>query len=172
MNISSTAALPQPRRKPGLAGMIRPFLLGLIFMGSALGAPMLCVSAHASGKGGGEAEGKVADSNLTIAGVVAPVTRDGQLVNYIFLTLQLEFAPGVSQDKLRANAHVMRDAILIALHQTDVSAADSATRVDDKRANAVILAALNESLGGPLIKSVQITSADSRKRVVGRPLTR
>lgn len=173
MNITSPANSFRAPRSFGQAGSIRRVLCAMLAAALMLGgAPGHGVSAYASGKSGGEADGKHVDSNLTIAGIVAPVTREGKLVNYIFLTLQLEFMPGVSQEKLRANAHVMRDAILIALHQTDVSAADSATRVDDKRANAVILAAVNESLGAQLIRSVQITSADSRKRVVNNPLTR
>ncbi len=49
--------------------------------------------------------------------LVVPITRDGHLVNYVFLSIRLVLANNVDAWKVRAKTHFMRDALVKQAHQ-------------------------------------------------------
>lgn len=101
------------------------------------------------------------DATFDMPGVVAPITRNGKLVNYIFLNIRLEFFPNAPVIKLRERAHFMRDALILALYKTDISQPNHPGKIDEPRASALILGIIEAQEGKGLIKSVTFNSADS-----------
>lgn len=135
-------------------------LLAAAFLAAAPPPPAEAAGAPAKKEESGE-------STFDMPGVVAPVSRGGKLVNYIFLNIRLEFAPNAPSTKLRERAHFMRDALILALHKTDISQPGNPGRIDEARASALILRTLEAQEGKGLIKSVSFISADSRSHFPG-----
>ena len=53
--------------------------------------------------------------------LAVPVVRDGQLVNYLFVSIRIEIAPGVDLWRTRERAHFLRDALVRASHANELA---------------------------------------------------
>jgi hypothetical protein len=105
-----------------------------------------------------------ADRKVVAPNVVTPIVRDGKLVNYLFVTIEVELADGANVMQLRDRAAFLRDSLLRATHRAALG-----DPVDDKRLNyaaasPVFAAAATEALGRQNIKKVTISGVDSLKR--------
>ena len=81
-----------------------------------LASALLVGLAYASGppaqekEKGGEAEAADTSRSMDAPYLAVPVVRDGVLVNYLFVSIRIEIAPGVDLWRTRERAHFLRDA--------------------------------------------------------------
>jgi hypothetical protein len=111
---------------------------------------------------GGEGEEAAASSRSMDAPYLAvPVVRNGQLVNYLFVSIRIEIAPGVDLWRTRERAHFLRDALVRASHANDLSDPEDNNALNDARAIAVYHAAAVEALGAQAVGAVSIVATYS-----------
>lgn len=121
-------------------------------------------SSHdAKGKEKGEAGAEDATSarSMDAPYLAVPVIREGQLVNYLFVSLRIEIAPGVDLWRTRERAHFLRDALVRASHGNDLAAAEDNNTLDEARALAVYRAAAVQALGERAVAGVSIVATYS-----------
>jgi hypothetical protein len=94
--------------------------------------------AHAQGT---DAKEDPSARTIDILNLPFPVARQGRLVNYIFVSLQLTPAQGQDIWKLRERTHFLRDAYLKLVHIEDLSDPGDPRRLDIARTRARLLAA-------------------------------
>lgn len=133
-------------------------LIGSVFLALAIVPP----SAWASDAP--KKEDVTADRKVTAPNVVTPVVRDGKLVNYLFVTVEVELADGANALKLRDRAAFLRDSLLRAGHRASLADPADDKRLNYAAANPVFAAAATEALGAQNIKKVTISGVDSLKR--------
>jgi hypothetical protein len=136
-------------------------LIASIFMALAIVPPAAWASAPKDKDQQQEAAG---DRKVTASNVVTPVVRDGKLVNYLFVTIDVELADGANILKMRDRAAFLRDSLLRASHRTSLADPTDDRRLNYAAAQPVFNAAANEALGAQNIKKVTITTVDSLKR--------
>ncbi len=97
---------------------------------------------------------------IDILNLPFPVARQGRLVNYIFVSLQLTPAQGQDIWKLRERTHFLRDAYLKLVHIEDLSDPADPRKLDVARARARLLAATDAVLGRGVVLQVSVLRAD------------
>jgi flagellar basal body-associated protein FliL len=104
------------------------------------------------------------DRQMIAPNIVTPVVRDGKLVNYLFVTVEVDFTNQANAMKLRDRAHFLRDALLRASHRTSMADPLQDNQVNKAAAEAAFRLAANEALGAENVKSVTVTGVDSLRR--------
>ena len=104
------------------------------------------------------------DRQMVASNVVTPVVRDGKLVNYLFVTVEVDFTDGANALKVRDRAHFLRDALLKASHRTLLADPARDDQLNKPAAEAVFRTAAIEALGASNVKSVTVTGVDSLRR--------
>lgn len=95
--------------------------LGALVAGAALVAPQTALAAaKAKSKDGEETDAGESARTVELIGIAFPVVRKGRIINYAFMNLRYVVMAGKDHWKLRETAHVLRDAILVALHRQHV----------------------------------------------------
>lgn len=110
--------------------------------------------AHAAGKEEGDA--KIDTKVLDLSGVVFPIVREGRLVHYLFSSVRIELTDKGNQEAVRQRAHFARDAIIRAVHRTDVSDKADPRKLDRAAAQRVLTAAIEEGLGAGTVRGLII----------------
>lgn len=132
-----------------------------------LASTLLAGLANASGpneqaKGGGEAGGEQLSSRSMDAPYLAvPVVRDGQLVNYLFVSIRIQISPGVDLWRTRERAHFLRDALVRASHSNDLADPNDNNVLNETRAIEVYRAAAVQALGERAVAGVTIVASYS-----------
>jgi hypothetical protein len=124
--------------------------------------------APALAAGGGEkkAEDPGSQRVMEIRNLVAPVVRDGRLVNYLFLDIKIDLGDGDIW-KLRDKSHFVRDAMIRAVHKTSIASAARDDKADMARAVQVLDGATKQVLGAAAVKGVTVTSVSALKVSAG-----
>ncbi len=118
-------------------------------LANASGSPAKAKSESEEG-GGAELSSRSMDAPY----LAVPVVRDGQLVNYLFVSIRIEIAQGVDLWRTREKAHFLRDALVRASHANDLvdpndnNALNQALALEVYRAAAI--QALGENAVGPI----------------------
>ncbi|HBB55716.1 MAG TPA: hypothetical protein DCZ49_05965 [Hyphomonadaceae bacterium] len=87
--------------------------------GAALASPGVSLAAVKSkDKDDEETDAGESARSVDVLGIAFPVVRNKKIVNYAFMNLRYVVASGKDHWKLRENAHILRDAIIIAFHRT------------------------------------------------------
>lgn len=133
--------------------------LASIFLVLAIVPPSAWASAPEAKK-----EEATADRKVVAPNVVTPVVRDGKLVNYLFVTVEVELTDGANVMQLRDRAQFLRDSLLRASHRTALADPADDKRLNYAAAKPVFTAAANEALGAQNIKKVNIGTVDSLRR--------
>ncbi|MBX9747931.1 MAG: hypothetical protein K2X34_13580 [Hyphomonadaceae bacterium] len=137
-----------------------------------MASTLLAGLANASGGGGGhgaededaaaEGEGDAASSRSMDAPYLAvPVVRDGQLANYLFVSIRIEIAQGVDLWATRERAHFLRDALVRASHANDLADPDDNNVLNEARAIEIYRAAAIQALGAQAVGQVTIVATYS-----------
>lgn len=106
--------------------------------------------------------------SMDAAYIAVPVVRDGRLVNYIFVSLRLDIAPGVDLWRTREKAHFLRDALVRAAHRTPMVSADDDDALDRPVALAAFRAAAQEALGARAVRGLSIVEVQSSRQTVAQ----
>lgn len=93
--------------------------------------------------------------------IAVPVTREGRLVNYLFVSVRFEIALGVDLWRTRERAQFLRDALVRAAHANHLASADDNNILDEARAIAVFRATAAQVLGAQAVRQVAIISSYS-----------
>jgi len=134
------------------------------FIASTLMAGLASASGGSSeGKEKGEegAEAGASSRSMDAPYLAVPVVRDGQLVNYLFVSIRIEIAPGVDLWQTRERAHFLRDALVRASHANDLANPTDNNALNEARAIEVYRAAAVQALGAPAIGGVSIVATYS-----------
>lgn len=107
---------------------------------------------------GGEA---LSSRSMDAPYLAVPVVRDGQLVNYLFVSIRIEIASGVDLWRTRERAHFLRDALVRASHSGDLADPADSNALDEARAIAVYRAAAVQALGERAVGGVTIVATYS-----------
>ena len=113
-------------------------------------------------EGGGETDPGAARS-MDAPYLAVPVVRNGLLVNYLFVSVRIEIAPGVDLWQTRERAQFLRDALVRSAHANALATADDPNLLDQARAIAVFRAAAVQVLGARSVGRVTIISSYSSR---------
>jgi len=91
--------------------------------------------------------------------IAVPVVRNGALVNYVFVTLRLDIAPGVDLWRTREKAHFLRDALVRAAHATPLVDPLRDDVINEPLAIATFRAAAQQALGANAVRNISITAS-------------
>ena len=108
------------------------------------------------------AEGSAAYRRVEIPVIVAPLVVDGDLVNYAFVSVELEIAPGHDAWEAREQTAYLRDAMLRAAHERPLNLPGDPAALDMETASRVWTAAATDVLGEGVVGSLHIVSSDVR----------
>jgi len=97
---------------------------------------------------------------VEVPNLVVPVTRDGRLETYVFVSVRLHVAPGVDPWRVRGRAHYIRDAMVRAAHRDSLAGAETA--FDRGKAESVWRAAANDAFGEDWVDAVYFLTVDER----------
>jgi hypothetical protein len=139
-----------------------PVLRTLALLGAALA---LATPAHA------DVDGKTT-SNQTIQmeSVALPVIVNGQLLNYVFVSIRLELMPRADGALVRGKEQFFRDDLVRTGHRAPFTRFDDYTKVDEAKVRAEILRAAPGIVGAGVVKTAVITKQVSQK-MLGVPRT-
>lgn len=93
--------------------------------------------------------------------LAVPVVRDGQLVNYLFVSVRVQVSPGVDLWRTRERAHFLRDALVRASHASDLADPADNNALNEARALEVYRAAAVQALGERAVAGVSIVATYS-----------
>lgn len=117
-------------------------------------------SAKAKEKGGEQGE-RLSSRSMDAPYLAVPVVRDGQLVNYLFVSIRIEISNNVDLWQTRERAHFLRDALVRASHSNDLADPADNNALNEARALQVYRAAAAQSLGERAIGAVTIVATYS-----------
>jgi hypothetical protein len=147
---------------------MRPCSILPPFLIIAAGLALAPAPAHAAGGGGGHGEASkeeaAGDRKMSAPNIVTPVIRNGKLVNYLFVSLDVEFTDKANVLVLRDRAHFLRDSLLRASHRAALADPNDDFKLNYQAANPVLAEATREALGAANVKKVTITGVDSLNR--------
>jgi hypothetical protein len=131
-----------------------------------LASTLLAGLANASGpsekakeeEAGGE---QLSSRSMDAPYLAVPVVREGQLVNYLFVSIRIEIAAGVDLWQTRERAHYLRDALVRASHGTDLADPEDNNALNEARALEVYRAAAVQALGERAVSGVSIVATYS-----------
>lgn len=133
-----------------------------------IASTLLAGLANASGGGekakaeGAAEEGEQLSSRSMDAPYLAvPVVRDSVLVNYLFVSIRIEIAPGVDLWRTRERAHFLRDALVRASHANDLADPSNSNGLNEARAIEVYRAAAIQALGERAVGPITIIATYS-----------
>lgn len=117
----------------------------------------------AKGKAKGEAEGgeQLSSRSMDAPYLAVPVVRDGQLVNYLFVSIRIEVSQGVDLWRTRERAHFLRDALVRASHSNDLTDPNDSNALNEARAIEVYRAAAIQALGESAVGPVTVIATYS-----------
>jgi hypothetical protein len=118
-------------------------------------------SGAAKAEGGAEGDEQLSSRSMDAPYLAVPVVRDGQLVNYLFVSIRIEINTGVDLWRTRENAHVLRDALVRASHGNDLADPNDSNALNESRAIEVYRAAAVQALGERAVGPITIVATYS-----------
>lgn len=106
--------------------------------------------------------------SLDIYPFAAPITHGGRVVNYVFVSVRLQTAPGVDAQALKAKEPFLRDGLVRAAHRTPFGKAGVLTEVDESRVVAAALAEARRVLGAKTVVGASVKK-QTPQRLHGLP---
>jgi hypothetical protein len=98
--------------------------------------------------------------------VALPIIVDGQLVNYIFVSVRLNLNGAADVSRWRMKEPFFRDALIRASHDTPFTLANDYEKIDAAKLTASLMRAANTIAGPNVVRSVEITSQVSSHRAM------
>ncbi len=112
-------------------------------------------------KGGAEEEAGASARSMDAPYLAVPVVRNGQLANYLFVSIRIEIAQGVDLWQTRERAHFLRDALVRASHSNDLADPNDNNVLNEARALEVYRAAAVQTLGERAVSGISIVATYS-----------
>lgn len=132
-----------------------------------IASTLLAGLANASGPSKAKEKGETEEGAQTSARsmdapyLAVPVVRNGNLVNYLFVSIRIEIAQGVDLWRTRERAHFLRDALVRASHSNDLVDPNDSNALNQTRALEVYRAAAIQALGENAVGPITIVATYS-----------
>jgi hypothetical protein len=130
---------------------------------------VLCLALPSAALAAGGGKKQALEPHVDLAAMGLPVVVDGRAVNYVFVQVRLNVAPGQDTAKLRAQEPFYRDAIVRAAHRQPFVKGDDWTVLDEARLKAVALAEARRISGAKAFAGVEVIGSAPRRRAGMRP---
>jgi hypothetical protein len=137
-----------------LKGFMRKLALLLSLLASSFVTPALAA--------GGAAPMKT-EPTIPLAPVAVPVTHDGRLVNYIFISIKVVLSPKADLITLSGKEPYFRDVLVRAAHRQNLMAAGDPNRVNEALVRSILMRETASFMDPRLIARVDIVRQDPRK---------
>jgi hypothetical protein len=105
------------------------------------------------------------DPSVPLATVALPLVVDGQIANYIFVSVKLQLTPRADSTALRDKEPYFRDALVRAAHRTPFVKAGDYNHLDEAKLKAAMLREAVAIAGPGKIASVSVLSQTAQHRV-------
>jgi hypothetical protein len=96
--------------------------------------------------------------------VALPIIVNGQLANYVFISVRLNLASGADTSRWRAKEPFLRDALVRAAHDTPFTVPNDLQKIDVAKLTAMLMRASVAICGPNVVRSVVVTSQISSQR--------
>lgn len=132
-----------------------------------IASTLLAGLANASGpskakeKGEAEEGAQTSGRSMDAPYLAVPVVRNGQLVNYLFVSIRIEITQGVDLWRTREKAHFLRDYLVRASHANDLVDPNDSNALNEARALEVYRAAAIQALGENAVGPITIVATYS-----------
>lgn len=141
-------------RRHSIAGLV--LALGLALCGPALAS-------------GGAAK-PAAAAYVKLLPVPVPIAVDGQVINYIFVSLEIRLQPGADAAALKEKEAFFRDALVRLAHRTSFASARDYYSVDETKLRAAMMREGATIAGAGKIKEIVVVAQSPMRRAgLGRP---
>jgi hypothetical protein len=127
-----------------------------------MAAPVLAAEKDAKDKDAADGQ------YVKVSPVAAPIVLNGQLINYIFVTLRLNLAPNIDALRMREREPYYRDAFVRVAHRTPFVKPGDYTHINEPMLKAAMMAQAARIAGPRVVTSIDILSAQPQK-VTGLP---
>ncbi|WP_421731543.1 hypothetical protein [Brevundimonas sp.] len=128
-------------------------------------AAALAVASPVLASGGGKKpEGETAAASVNIAGVGLPVTSNGRIRNYVFVTVKVHLGPGTTIEAMRAKDPFIRDALVRTAHRVSLAMPNDFTRMNENAINAAVMAIANVVVGHGGVTASEVLMQTPRRR--------
>lgn len=117
--------------------------------------------AKAKDKGEAEEGAQTSGRSMDAPYLAVPVVRNGNLVNYLFVSIRIEITQGVDLWRTRERAHFLRDALVRASHSNDLVDPNDSNALNEARAIEVYRAAAIQALGENAVGPITIVATYS-----------
>lgn len=105
---------------------------------------------------------------VDISPIAAPIVLQGRLINYIFVTVRLNLAPGADSAAVRDKEPFFRDALVRAAYRTPFVKPGDYTHINEPALKSVMMVEGARIAGPRTVISVDILKAQAQK-VIGLP---
>ncbi len=139
-----------------MKNLIRTFFAVIFFAGVSFGAGPAAFAAGDEGGQGGS------NRTVDLSNIVVPVERDGELINYLFVSAVVTIASGYDHWGARESAHIIRDGILRAAHRNPVGLTGHPMELDEQKYLDIVRAVIEEQMGEGSVESIEILATDSQ----------
>ena len=106
---------------------------------------------------------------IDLSSTALPIVWQGRLVNYVFVRLRLNLAPGADALSNRAKAPYFRDALVRYAHRRPFTRPDDFTKVNLDAVRAAMMQEAARVAGPHVIASVQVLGEAKPQRITGLP---
>lgn len=132
---------------------------------SLLCAPVLLAFAAPALAGEKEGDKKELGPFVDLQPVGLPVVVNGQLVNYVFVSVRLNLASGADTSRWRAKEPYFRDALVRAGASTPFTLGRAYDKIDVAKMTASLMKSAAAIAGPNVVRSVTVTSQVPSRRV-------
>lgn len=105
------------------------------------------------------------DPSIPLAPVAVPITVDGKLVNYVFLSIKIMLSPKADLYRLVGQEPYYRDALVRAGHRQNLGVPGDPNRVDEALVKTVLKREAASFMDARMIASIQIVRQDPKKHL-------
>lgn len=126
--------------------------------------PLVLAAGAARASGGGEAPKASGGQYVDLAPVALPIVLNGRLINYVFVQVRINLAPGVDSLKIREKEPWFRDALVRAAHRTPFTKATDYTVIDEARMKASLMREAAAIVGARALASITLVSQTPKQR--------
>lgn len=137
-----------------LKGFMRKLALILALLASCLVTPALAAEGAANLK---------VDPTIPLAPVAVPITHDGRLINYVFISIKVVLSPKADIITLSGKEPYFRDVLVRAAHRQNLMAAGDPNRVNSALVKTIIMRESASFMDPRLIARVDVVRQDPRK---------
>jgi hypothetical protein len=134
---------------------------------AVLVAVMAIAATSVSGPAAAEGDKKPvqSDQSVTLSTLALPLVVDGQIANYIFVSVKLVLTPRADSSALRDKEPYFRDALVRAAHRTPFVRAGDYNHLDEAKLKAAMYREAVAIAGPGNIQSVAVLSQTAQHRV-------